>query len=322
MKPAQRIPLLKKLAAALSAEEMPQSETDLVLRQHGFKSGKVWFADDDGDAYLPPRFDIALNHLETSEDDEKLLELERYLDPAADQAGSPASIDPGPWKATTSFRLFVSHTNGNAKFATGIKTFLWKYRIECFVAHNDITPSEKWREVIRAALLTTHAMTAIVTPDFRESEWCDQEIGFALARSMLVVPVMCGDVPPHGFLSEFQAIKLKDTTSAWAAATRLFTILAKHKETRDRMAGPVVRRYAKSQNFPEASTAYSLLAGIPKDAWTPELVKECQRAATDNPTVKKAKTSAKGTSIPLAAATLLAPIEQRLGMAGDADIPF
>jgi hypothetical protein len=321
MKPAQRIPLLKKLATALSSEDMPWADMTLTLRQFGFSAEDVWGEDEWGNDLGPSRYGFALHHLENSGDDEKLLELERYLDPSADQQGPPSSTDPGPWKTKTSFRLFISHTHPNAKLAAGIKAFLGKSRIECFVAHNDIAPSEKWREVIRTALLTTHAMTALVTDDFRTSEWCDQEVGFALARSMLVVPVMCDNARPHGFLGEFQAIKLKDTKSAWTPATKIFSIMAKHKETRDRMAGPIVRRYAKSHDFNEISSMYSLMTHIPKDAWTNELVKECKQAAIDNVSIKKAKTTPKGTSITSAVAKLLTPIEQQLGM-GDADIPF
>ncbi len=322
MKPAERIPLLTKLATVLSDKKMPHANMNLILRQHGFSSGDVFFSDSDGDTYVPARYELVLHHLETSGDDETLLELQRFLDPAADgiSTAPPATLAPGPWKSKTAFRLFISHTHTNAKLASGIKTFLGKYGIECFVAHNDITPSAKWIEVIRSGLLTTHALTALVTPDFRDSQWCDQEIGFALARSMLVIPVMCG-AAPYGFLNEFQAIKLKDHRSAWLTAMSIFKTLATHKETRDRMAGPVVRRYAKSQNFEETSAAFALLARIPKGAWTPELVNECNLALEDNSQVKKAKTSANGLPIPDAAAKLLAPIEKQLGMDSD-DIPF
>jgi len=321
MKPAERIPLLKKLAAALSEEEMPWKEMNLVLRQHGFTSGEDhWGYDFNGYSNAPERYEVALHHIENSGDDEKLLELERFLDPSAGEGTTPTTLPPGPWKSTDTFRLFISHTHENAPFATGMKRYLGKYRFECFVAHSDITPSEKWMEVIQAALLSSHALAALVTPDFRESQWCDQEIGFALARSMLVVPLM-RDAPPHGFLSEFQAIKLKDQTPSQTAALSVFDILAKHKETRDRMAGPIVRRYTTSDSFEKTREAFALLKRIPKDAWTPELVYECNRAPYENTQVTNAKTSLKdGTPIPDAAKKLLLPIERALDIEGH--IPF
>jgi hypothetical protein len=320
MKPAERIPLLKKLAAALASEDMPWDDMTLDLRQFGFTSDDVWGKDGFGNYLGPDRYGFALHHLENSGDDEKLLELERFLDPSAGEGATPPTLPPGPWKRTDTFRLFISHTHENAPFASGMKRYLAKYRFECFVAHSDITPSEKWMEVIQSALLSSHALAALVTPDFRESQWCDQEIGFALARSMLVVPLM-RDAPPHGFLSEFQAIKLKEHTPSQSAALSVFEILAKHKETRDRMAGPVVRRYTTSDSFEKTREAFALLKRIPKDAWTPELVYECNRAPYENTQVKNAKTSAKdGTPIPEAAKKLLLPIERALDIEGD--IPF
>jgi hypothetical protein len=316
MKPAERIPLLKKLANALSDDDMSWDDMELTLRQFGFSTENVWGLDRDGEYDGPESYGFALHHLESSGSDEALLELERYLDPSADTA-SPATLVPGPWKSNDTFRLFISHTHDNAKFAGTIKYFLGRYRIECFVAHSDITPSEKWMEVIRSALLTSHALAALVTDDFRQSQWCDQEIGFALARSMLVVPLMY-DVPPHGFLSEFQAIKLSKGGTASAAAVKVFNLLAKHKETRDRMAGPVVRRFVKSTSFDSARQGYFLLKSIPKDAWTPGLVREVW-TADRNDQVKNANLD-DGPSVPDAVKKLLAPIETKLDL--DGDFPF
>ncbi len=310
MKPAERIPLLKKLATALSEEEMPENEAQLILRQHGFTDKDVWGYDDYGEYLGPGRYERALYHLETSGDDEKRLELERYIDPTDGDSSVPISIGPGPWKGEDTFRLFISHTHPNAAFAAGMRKYLGRFLIESFVAHNDIEPSEKWMRVIESALLTCHAVIALVTPDFRESQWCDQEIGFCLARSMLVVPLM-RDVHPHGFLSEFQGVKINQYTHASTAAASVFKILATRPETSDRMIPSVVRRYAQSSSYDATRETFTLLARIPKDAWTPEMVNEVEKAATDNSQVKDANLRS-GTPAPDAAEKLLAPIKKRL----------
>jgi hypothetical protein len=314
MKPAERIPLFKKLAAALSDEEMPAAEMDLVLRQHGFSDEDVWGYDSRGIYLGPNRYERALHHLENSGDDEKLLELERYLDPADGGSTVPASVGPGPWKKDDHFRLFISHTHPNARFASEMKTHLGRYRIESFVAHNDIEPSEKWIRVIESALLTCHAAGALLTPDFRKSQWCDQEVGFCLARSLLVVPLI-RDADPHGFLSEVQGVKLTGADSK-AAAARIFSVLARQPKTADRMAPSVVRLYASAKNADGARAAFTLLGHIPKDAWTPDLVREAVRAGRENSEVGSANLRS-GTAVPEATKKLLLPIEKRLGIDGD-----
>jgi hypothetical protein len=224
----------------------------------------------------------------------------------------------GPWKREGTFRLFISHTHPNAPFAAAIKKHLERFLIESFVAHNDIEPSQKWMRVIESALLTCHAAIALVTPDFRESQWCDQEVGFCLARSLLVVPLTRGP-DPHGFLSEVQGVKLGDHTSAQSAATNVLRTLASRDETRNRMAPSVVRFYAASKNFESTREAFTLLARIPKEAWTPEMVHEVERAAKDNYQVKAANLRT-GTPVPEAADKLLGPIKRRLEI--DEPVPF
>ncbi len=323
MKPAERIPLLKKLATALSDDEVPWNETALMLRQFGFSSDDTRTYDGFGNLLAPRLYDMVLERLEKTGDDDGLLELERYLDPGdggESHSSVPSSAGPGPWKDDGSFRLFISHTHPNAVYAGEIKQYLGRYRVECFVAHDDIEPSEKWMRVIESALLTCHAAVALLTPDFRASQWCDQEVGFLLARSLLVVPLILED-DPHGFLSEVQGVKVQAGTRPHPqkAAAHVFSVLATRPQTHDRMVPAVVRRYSDSGSFDSTREAFTLLARISKDAWTPELVDEVERAAIDNSQVKHANLRT-GTPVSEAAEGLLAPIKKRLNI--DEPVPF
>jgi TIR domain len=312
VKPAERIPLLKKLAAALAADH--GDETNLVLRQFGFSSGDIWGTS--GGIYLgPDAYGYAFHHLENSGSDEALQELERYLDPSSEE-GSPTPISsvPGPWKKDT-FHLFISHTHPHAGFAGTMRSYLAKYRIDAFVAHDTIAPSEEWRQTIETALLTCHAAAALMTVDFRESMWCDQEVGYCLARGVLVLPVMI-DATPHGFLGKYQAVKVKKGRAAMLVAQDVFRVLAVHAETRERMAPAVVRRFAKSTSFESARDGFALLRRIPKDAWTKELVDEVDKAVQKNIEVKNANYK-NGDTVPGLTRKLLAPVRKTLGLDED-----
>lgn len=53
------------------------------------------------------------------------------------------------------------------------------------------------------------ALCAIITPCFKGSDWCDQEVGMALGQRKLVIPVSKENELPYGFFGKYQAIKSK-----------------------------------------------------------------------------------------------------------------
>lgn len=104
------------------------------------------------------------------------------------------------------FRLFISHTSASKTSAHNLKNSLAKHQVASFVAHDDIEPTKEWQAEIERALRTADAMTAIVTPDFIQSKWCDQEVGIAFGRGKLVIPLRKG-ADPHGFLGKYQGLQ-------------------------------------------------------------------------------------------------------------------
>ncbi len=183
MRPGDRITLLRRLADTLTEQE-DWEDIDLVLRQFGFTTSERW--DGSQRAY-------ALQHLESGTDT-ALVDLDEYLH----GGDARAHLDPGdlPWEPGT-FRLFVSHTMAKADIAGEMRRVLASWRIDAFVAHDTIEPTREWMNVIEAALSSCDAMTALVTPDFVESKWCDQEVGYCVARNALIVPVKLPS-DPHG----------------------------------------------------------------------------------------------------------------------------
>ena len=107
------------------------------------------------------------------------------------------------------YRLFISHLSENKSAASNLKQCLQGYGIDCFVAHEDITPSKEWEMEIEKALFTMDALCAIVVPDFIKSQWCDQEVGIALGQRKQVFAINKGAVP-YGFFGRYQALKSKD----------------------------------------------------------------------------------------------------------------
>ena len=61
--------------------------------------------------------------------------------------------------------------------------------MSCFVAHVDIHPTKEWQDEIESALSSMDGFVALLTDKFHESDWTDQEVGFALARGVPIIAV-------------------------------------------------------------------------------------------------------------------------------------
>lgn len=121
-------------------------------------------------------------------------------------------------------RAFLSHTHAHAKFVSQLSSALGDWGVQGFVAHAHIDSGAVWRAEIREALGAAEFLVAFLTEDWLNSDWTDQEVGFALGRGIPVVAVMAG-ATPHGFLSDRQGIPHPDDERAPALATKIIQAL-------------------------------------------------------------------------------------------------
>ena len=131
------------------------------------------------------------------------------------------------------FRLFLSHLSSFKATTARLRSSLRRFAISGFVAHEDIEPTEEWQDEIEAALFSMDALAALVTPNFAESKWADQEVGIAIGRGNLVIPIM-REAVPHGFIGKFQGVNGKGK-SVLQVAMDIFEVLRKSAQTRSRL---------------------------------------------------------------------------------------
>lgn len=98
-------------------------------------------------------------------------------------------------------KLFLSHLSVFKVTTRELQKALCKFGISAFVAHVDIEPTREWQNEIEAGLYSMDALAAILMPGFKESDWTDQEIGVAIGRGVLVIPLIRG-LTPYGFISK------------------------------------------------------------------------------------------------------------------------
>ena len=139
------------------------------------------------------------------------------------------------------FRLFLSHVSAHKVAVAKLKSDLHLRGISAFVAHEDIKPSKEWQNEIELALRSMHALAALLTPDFHPSNWTDQEVGFALGRGVLVVPVRMGS-DPYGFINKVQGLSGSFGDPA-RIASLLSTTLLDHPSTHRHMRKGLVSAF-------------------------------------------------------------------------------
>jgi TIR domain len=138
------------------------------------------------------------------------------------------------------FRLFLGHKSEVKKQTAELKENLGLFGISAFVAHADILPTRAWQAEIENALHSMDAFAALMTEDFHDSNWTDQEVGFALARGVPMIAVQLG-CDPYGFLGKFQALR----TDWNGAAEGVVKLLMKH----DRMFNAYVQALRQVPEF-------------------------------------------------------------------------
>jgi hypothetical protein len=272
LSPGERIEVKKRIVSTLGQQAW--DEIDLTLEEFGFSTSESW----DGDA---PNYVLGMIRGAT---DEALAELDGYLHPSEGPSAVPqptAFDDPAnPWVGE-GFRLFVSHIHDYAEHVGALRMELAKRSVDAFVAHDSIKPTEEWQNVILSALRSCDACLAFLTPKFRESEWTDQEVGFCIARDVLVIPVDYG-VTPYGFLGKYQAHSVKKDHDEADIALAVFELLVRKPQSRDRMARALVDRWSNTRSYNAARENYSFLRRIPAEAWTQALVDEVWSALERN----------------------------------------
>ena len=132
------------------------------------------------------------------------------------------------------FKLFLSHTSKHKVTTARLQQNLRHYGVSAFVAHEDIEPTKEWLEEIEKGLFSMDALAAILTPGFHESDWTDHEVGVAVGRDVLVVPIRKG-LDPYGFIGKYQGYQA-ESKKVGEVAKAIFDILAANPKTKARLA--------------------------------------------------------------------------------------
>ena len=260
MKVLERLALVDRIGRELQGR-MSYGGIDTYLRAHGVDTKKPTSGVNSKWVYS--------KELLEDEPDSRILKI-------ADELGVPHNYvvaEPGRTLEATfwepfQFRLFLSHLS-SFKAPTGqLQAALRRYGVSSFVAHVDIEPTREWQDEIEAGLHSMDALAAILMPGFKESDWTDQEVGVAVGRGVLVIPIIRG-LNPYGFISKYQGLNASGKTIG-TVAEEIFRILISSPKTRARMLSCLAETTLQSKTEAEALFKLAKLASL-KDLPTAHL---------------------------------------------------
>ncbi|MFP3257483.1 MAG: toll/interleukin-1 receptor domain-containing protein [Candidatus Nanopusillus acidilobi] len=112
-------------------------------------------------------------------------------------------------------KVFISYSNEDKEIAGKVKKSLESLGLNSFLAHEDIVPSQEWQKEILNNLKEAKIFIPILTPNFKESDWTDQETGMAIAYDLEIIPISLKKrsktrvIDPYGFISRYQALRIE-----------------------------------------------------------------------------------------------------------------
>lgn len=153
-------------------------------------------------------------------------------------------------------RVFLSHKVSVKEQTSKLKKSFARCRISAFVAHEDIEPTEEWQRAIEKALFSMDALVALLSEDYHDSKWTDQEVGVAIGRGVPLIAVRLG-LDPYGLMGKGQGLGGCSWSDTNTIAVKVFHLL--HKLLPD-----------KSQLFECALSAYASADSWTDSAWKVE----------------------------------------------------
>lgn len=160
--------------------------------------------------------------------------------------------------------LFASHlTKDRVLIKMVADSLMWNWNIRLFVAHSDIRISEDWSSEIKKALSTCDAGVAFITDKkaFKESTWCDQEVGWMLGRfENRVLPLrfkLEGQYQdPYGPLGGRQAETVGESETTDQIATAIVDWCMSREQLHTKLATSLAKTFANARGWYQRDDVY------------------------------------------------------------------
>lgn len=149
-------------------------------------------------------------------------------------------------------RIFLSHKSSVKGDVAILKQSFARCGIATFVAHEDIEPTEEWHREIERALFSMDALVALLTEDYHDSNWTDQEVGVAIGRGVPLIAIRLGQ-DPYGLMGKGQGLGGCSWANTTDMAVKVFRLLYKRLPDKSRLFECALSAYSASNSFADSA---------------------------------------------------------------------
>lgn len=200
---------------------------------------------------------------------------------------------------TDKLRIFFSYSTDDKKIVGFLKDPLESYGFEVFVAHDDdaIEPAVEWQYEIIENLKKCDIFIPLITNNFIESDWTDQETGMARINDKFIIPLEV-DYYPYGFIGNIQSLKLDknkvksknaiefETYVKYELPYKIFKIIEKAPKFEKYIVEIFIKELRNIGSFATANKTIKLLNNFTN--FTPEQVNQIYEITKENRQIHEA----------------------------------
>ncbi len=167
------------------------------------------------------------------------------------------------------FKVFISYSSADKVLGGLFKQCFETYAgFSVFLAHEDISPAVEWELKIIKYLKEADVIIPLITTNYRNSEFTDQELGMALAWKKIILPIKLSDINPYGFIKKFQALRCRQNYNGIInAVLAIVLVLIENKEFNkynEPVVNSVIKAFSQSTSFKMTRTIIRTLVKITK----------------------------------------------------------
>ena len=186
-------------------------------------------------------------------------------------------------------QVFLSYREDEEgkEYASALREELAILGINAIMASRSIRPGAVWAQTILEHLEASSALLCIASRGYTDSAWCQQEIGWAIGRSIPALWIRYDSTEQSvGFLKDKQELRATNPVNEAEIARAVGAWLVREQETQEETRATLLRALTFSSTYQQTRDIAHVLATL--DSLTDDEWKQINDAAASNRQVRDA----------------------------------
>jgi nucleoside 2-deoxyribosyltransferase len=156
-------------------------------------------------------------------------------------------------------KAFLSHAYVDREIAGELRKKLRDFRIDVFVAHDDIEGGEEWMNMLIREIKACDIFLVLLTKEYHTANFTEQEAGAAVALGKPVIPISLNKAIGHGFVTKYQYNKLTSEMPYHECYKLAQTIYKKIAATAKETINILIKSFARAGSYDQANSIARLI---------------------------------------------------------------